>query len=93
MLIGVSIGTFTAVAPQCLPSRSLLGWFTDGAVSIRLLGIVISLPLLVVLYALVGGRERFSTALIVGGCAYAVISGLFEHGLEMRWPAGILLGS
>jgi hypothetical protein len=71
---------------------AFFAWFIGGAVSIWLLGIVISLPLLVFLYALVDGREKISTALIMGGCGYAVISGLFEHALEMRWPAGLLLG-
>jgi len=67
-------------------------WFVGGAASIWLLGIVISLPLLVFLYALVDGREKLLTSLIMGGCAYAVISGLFEYTLEMRWPAGLLFG-
>lgn len=71
---------------------AFFAWFIGGAVSIWLLGIVISLPLLVFLYALVDGREKLSTALIMGACGYAVISGLFEHTLEMRWPAGLLLG-
>jgi hypothetical protein len=67
-------------------------WFIGGAASIWLFGIVITLPLLVFLYALVDGGEKLSTALIMGGCGYAVISGLFEHTLAMRWPAGLLLG-
>jgi hypothetical protein len=37
-------------------------------------------------------REKLSVALIMGGCAYAVISGLFGHAVEMRWPAGFLFG-
>lgn len=67
-------------------------WFIGGAASIWLLGIVITLPLLVFFYALIDGREKLSTSLVMGGCAYAVISGLFEHTLEMRWPAGLLFG-
>jgi len=67
-------------------------WFIGGALAIWLLGIVVSLPLLVFLYAYVEGREKLLTALLMGGCAYGVISGLFEYMLEMRWPSGLLWG-
>ena len=67
-------------------------WFVGGAASIWLLGIVITLPLLVFLYAYVDGGEKLPTSLVMAGCAYAVISGLFEYTLEMRWPSGLLFG-
>lgn len=67
-------------------------WFIGAAASIWLLGIVITLPLLVFLYAFVDGREKLLTSLVMGGVAYAVISGLFEYTLEMRWPSGLLFG-
>jgi len=66
-------------------------WFIGGAVGIWLLGIVIALPLLVFLYALIEGREKWLTSLIIGASAYALIWGLFEYMLETRWPAGLLL--
>jgi hypothetical protein len=65
-------------------------WFTGGALGIWLLGIVISLPLLAFLYALIEGRERWSTSLVTAACTYALVWGLFEYLLEMRWPAGVL---
>ena len=67
-------------------------WFIGGALGIWLLGIVMSLPLLVFLYALVEGREKLLTAIIMGVCAYGFIWGLFEYTLEMRWPSGLLFG-
>jgi len=66
-------------------------WLIGGAVGIWLLGIVIALPLLVFLYALIEGREKWLTSLIIGASAYALIWGLFEYMLETRWPAGLLL--
>jgi hypothetical protein len=74
--------------------RTLLffAWFIGGAVGIWLLGIVIALPLLVFLYALVEGGEKWFTSLILGVCAYGFIWGLFEYMLESRWPAGLLFG-
>jgi len=67
-------------------------WFIGGVLSIWLLGIVITLPLLVFLYALVEGGEKWFTALIMATCAYSLIWGLFEFILETRWPAGLLFG-
>jgi hypothetical protein len=66
-------------------------WLIGGAVGIWLLGIVIALPLLVFLYALVEGGEKWLTSIIIGASAYALIWGLFEYMLETRWPAGLLL--
>src|SRR5262245_9087820 len=69
---------------------SFFAWFIGGALGIWLLGLTISLPLLVFLYALVEGREKWYAALILGICAYAFVWGLFEYMLETRWPPGIL---
>jgi hypothetical protein len=67
-------------------------WFIGGVLGIWLLGIVITLPLLVFLYARVEGGEKWFTALIMAACAYLLIWGLFESVLEARWPAGLLFG-
>ncbi len=71
---------------------AFFAWFIGGALGIWLIGIVYALPLLVFLYALLQGKEKWLTSLIIGGCAYLVIWGLFEYMLETRWPAGILFG-
>ena len=65
-------------------------WFIAGALGIWLLGLIIALPLLVFLYGLIEGKEKWLTALIMGACAYALVWGLFEYMLETRWPPGIL---
>jgi tripartite tricarboxylate transporter TctB family protein len=65
-------------------------WFIGGALGIWLLGLTYSMPLLVFLYALVEGKEKWITALIMAACTYALVWGLFEYTLETRWPPGIL---
>jgi hypothetical protein len=65
-------------------------WLIGGALGIWLLGIVIALPLLVFLYALIEGKETWSTSLIMAACTYLLIWGLFEYMLESRWPLGLL---
>ena len=71
---------------------AFFAWLTGGALGIWLLGIVISLPLLIFLYALVEGKEKWLTSLIMAACAYALVWGLFEYMLETRWPPGMLFG-
>ena len=65
-------------------------WFIGGALGIWLLGLVFALPLLVFLYTLIEGKEKWYIALIAAACAYALVWGLFEYMLETRWPPGIL---
>jgi hypothetical protein len=67
-------------------------WLIGGAVGIWLLGIVIALPLLIFLYALVEGKERWIVSLFMTACTYLLIWGLFEQLLESRWPPGLLFG-
>lgn len=73
-------------------SRTLgfFGWFIGGALGIWLLGMVVSLPLLVFLYALIEGGEKWHAAIIAAVCTHALVWGLFEYMLETRWPAGLL---
>ena len=68
------------------------GWFVGGALGIWLVGLVIALPLLVFLYALIEGKEKWYVSLIAAGCTYALVWGLFEYMLETRWPSGVLFG-
>jgi hypothetical protein len=65
-------------------------WFIGGAIGIWLLGIVIALPLLVFLYMLIEGREKWIGTVVMTACTFALIWGVFEYMLEMRWPPGAL---
>ena len=61
-------------------------WFIGGALGIWLLGFVIALPLLVFLYTLIEGKEKWYIALIAAACTYALVWGHFEYMLETRGP-------
>jgi hypothetical protein len=69
---------------------TFFAWFIAGALGIWLFGIVISLPVLVFLYALVEGKERWITSLVIGACTFAIVWGVFEYILDSRWPPGVL---
>lgn len=68
------------------------GWYIGGAVAIWAFGMVIALPLFVLLYTLIEGRERWSVSLLMSAGVFLLIWGLFDYLLEMRWPAGFLWG-
>lgn len=68
------------------------GWFAGEAAAIWLLGMVIGLPLLILLYTLIEGKEKWRVSLCMSGGIFLLIWGLFEYLLEMRWPAGALFG-
>jgi hypothetical protein len=65
-------------------------WFIAGAAGIWLLGLVIAVPLVVFLYTVIEGKEKWSTSLALTASTYLLIWGLFEYMLESRWPAGVL---
>ena len=78
-------------ATELKRTLAFFGWFVAGALGIWLLGLVIALPLLVFLYTLLEGKERWYTALVAGALTYALVWGLFEYMLETRWPPGLLI--
>ena len=65
------------------------GWFAGGAAAIWLLGMVIGLPLLILLYTLIEGKEKWRVSLLLSASIFLVIWGLFEYLLEIRWPSGL----
>jgi hypothetical protein len=71
---------------------AFFAWFIGGAVGIWLFGIVVALPVLVSLYALIDGKERWITAFLIGACTFLIVWGFFEYMLDARWPPGILIG-
>lgn len=72
MLVGVSIGTFTAVAPQ---------------------GLGIPLVYAIMLPVVIKWEPLTGIALLIGASSVsAIIWGLFEYTLEIRWPPGLLFG-
>src|SRR5437762_13933020 len=49
---------------------TFFAWFIDGALGLKLFGILVSLPLLIFLYALVEGRYKFTTSQIITASVY-----------------------
>ena len=66
------------------------GWFAGGAVAVWLLGIIVALPLLILLYSFIEGREKWWISLVTAGGGFAFLWGLFERVMGMKWPSGAL---
>jgi hypothetical protein len=65
-------------------------WYAGAACAIWLFGIVIALPAVVLLYSLLEGGERWWVSLLLSGCTYLFIWGLFEQMFKIVWPTGYL---
>ena len=66
------------------------GWFTGAALAVWLLGIVIGLPLVMLFYTLIEGKESWGVSLLMSAGIFLMIWGFFEYMLETRWPPGLL---
>ena len=66
------------------------GWFVGAALAVWLLGIVIGLPLVMLFYTLIEGKESWGVSLLMSAGIFLMIWGLFEYMLETRWPPGLL---
>ncbi|MBI4523382.1 MAG: tripartite tricarboxylate transporter permease [Deltaproteobacteria bacterium] len=65
-------------------------WFAGGATAIWLLGMVVGLPLLILLYTFIEGKENWKVSVGLTASIFLLIWGLFEYILMIRWPAGAL---
>jgi hypothetical protein len=77
-------------ATEIRRTAAFFGWFAGGAVAIWLLGIVIALPLLMLLYTAVEGKEKWLVSVLLSAGVFLFLWGFFEYALEMRWPPGML---
>ena len=66
------------------------GWFAGGAVGVWLLGIVIALPLFILLYMLIEGKDKLWISILYGAGAFLTVWGLFEGVFKIIWPEGLL---
>ncbi len=69
---------------------AFFGWLSGGAVGVWLVGIVYSLPLFMLLYMRIEGKEKWWISLTYGVAAYFTVWGLFEGVFKIIWPEGLL---
>jgi TctA family transporter len=79
-----------ATRTEILRTLGFFGFFIGGAVAIWLLGLIRGLPLLVLLYTLIEGKEKWRAAVMMTAGVFLLVWGLFEYVLEIRWPPGAI---
>jgi len=61
-------------------------------VGVWLLGIVIALPLFILLYMLIEGKDKWWISILFGAGSFLMVWGLFEGVFKIIWPEGLLFG-
>lgn len=81
------------VPPELARRRSLLAaaWILGFLASVVLLGFPIAVPLFVLLYLKLQGRERWGISIAITLGTWALFYGLFDLLLHLPFPAGWLL--
>jgi len=80
------------VPPEVARRRSLLAaaWILGFLASVVLLGFPIAVPLFVLLYLKLQGRERWGISIAITLGTWALFYGLFDRLLHLPFPAGWL---
>lgn len=66
------------------------GWFLAFFVSTALIGMLPTVPLLIVAFMRIEGREPWRLSLILAVCVTAILYGIFDRLLHIAWPSSLL---
>ncbi|SDR49002.1 TctA family transporter [Paraburkholderia fungorum] len=82
---------------EALPNRTVLlraakflGWFIAFLVCMALIGMIPTIPLMIVAFMRVEGRESWRLSLILALCVTAVVYGIFQQVIHIPWPSSLL---
>jgi TctA family transporter len=67
-----------------------IGWFLAFLVCMSLIGMVPTVPLMIVAYMRIEGREPWRLSLILAVCVTAFIYGVFDQILHIPWPSSVI---
>ncbi|WP_025596487.1 tripartite tricarboxylate transporter permease [Burkholderia sp. WSM2230] len=80
-----------------LPNRVTLmraakffGWFIAFLVCMSLIGMIPTVPLIIVAYMRIEGRESWRLSLILAACVTALIYGVFDQIIHIPWPSSLI---
>jgi Tripartite tricarboxylate transporter TctA family/Tripartite tricarboxylate transporter TctB family len=87
-------GATFEVAPEVASRRTwlIIGWIVGFFIAIWLLGFSIAVPLTLVLYLWLAGREKWPTIVMVTFFAWLFFYLLFERTLKVPFPDGLVFG-
>jgi hypothetical protein len=80
------------VAPALARRRTAaaMGWLAGFLAAIVLLGFPLAVPLFMLLYLKLQGREGWAVSIALTAAVWALFYGLFDKLLHLPFPAGLL---
>ncbi|REE21462.1 TctA family transporter [Paraburkholderia sp. BL27I4N3] len=80
-----------------LPNRVVLlraakffGWFIGFLVCMSVIGLIPTVPIVIVAYMRIEGRESWKLCVILAACVTALIYGVFDRIIHIPWPSSLL---
>lgn len=85
----VSESEFAENLPQDVQRRRtavIIGWIFGFYIAIWLLGFSLAVPVMIILYLKIAGREKWPIAILLALIAWGFFYGLFDHTLHVPFP-------
>ncbi|RDV00406.1 tripartite tricarboxylate transporter permease [Trinickia dinghuensis] len=82
----VSLSTKTVL----LRAARFFGWFVAFLVCTSVIGMIATVPLMIVAYMRIEGRESWKLSLILAACVTAIVYGVFDQIIHMPWPSSLI---
>ncbi|BFG77966.1 tripartite tricarboxylate transporter permease [Paraburkholderia terrae] len=73
-----------------LRAARFLGWFIAFLVCMSLIGMIPTVPIVIVAFMRIEGRESWRLSLILAACVTALIYGVFDQIIHIPWPSSLL---
>ncbi|WP_111497405.1 tripartite tricarboxylate transporter permease [Marinobacter bohaiensis] len=87
----------TSDRDAALPTRLVLmraatffGWFLVFLAGTSVIGMIATVPLTMVAFMRIEGRESWRLSLILAGCVTALVYGVFDQLLHIDWPSNLM---
>jgi hypothetical protein len=86
-------GDYDGAVPENVATRramAFLGWLLGFLACTSVIGLIPTVPLFIVAFMRVEGRESWRTSTILAICVTAFLYGIFDQVLHIPWPSSLL---
>ncbi|MBI1218590.1 MAG: hypothetical protein GC186_08580 [Rhodobacteraceae bacterium] len=73
-----------------LRAARFFGWFIAFLACMALIGMIPTVPLMIVAFMRVEGREPWRLSLILAACVTAIVYGVFDQIIHVLWPGSLM---
>ncbi|WP_027211070.1 tripartite tricarboxylate transporter permease [Burkholderia sp. WSM2232] len=71
-------------------AAKFFGWFVAFLACMSLIGMIPTVPIIIVAYMRIEGRESWRLSLILAACVTALIYGVFDQIIHIPWPPSLI---